>query len=122
MTLLPSPSWRTLNVENCALNGITYNRRRLIETMLEMNFGQIEGLHIKAGEPVFDPPPKIIREIVFGKENSVSPHLAKTNFVLKRHVIEMFEVMDGIGDGLIYALAVQNGLPVRMKLEKEYRG
>jgi len=109
-------------VENNTLNGITYNRRRLIETMLEINFGQIEGLHIKAGEPVFDPPPKIIREIVFGKGNGASPHLQKTDFVLKRHVLEMFEVMDRIGDGVIHALAVQNGLPVRMKLEKEYRG
>jgi len=109
-------------VENSTLNGITYNRRRLIETMLEINFGQIEGLHIKAGEPVFDPPPKIIREIVFGKENSSSQHLRKTDFVLKRHVLELFDVMDKIGDGIIHALAVQNGLPVRMKLEKKYRG
>jgi len=109
-------------VENSTLNGITYNRRRLVETMLEMNFGQIEELHIKAGEPVFDPPPKIISEILLGKENGASPHLKKTNFTLKRHVIEMFEVMDRIGDGVIHVLAVQNGLPVRLRLEKRYRG
>jgi hypothetical protein len=110
------------DLENITLNGITYNRRHLIETMLEINFGQIEGLRVKAGEPLFDPPPRIIREIVFGKENSASPHVRKIDFVLKRQFIEMFEVLDGIEDGVILALAVQNGLPVRMRLEKQRRG
>jgi hypothetical protein len=109
-------------MKNNTLNGITYNRRRLVETMLEVNFGQIEGLRINAGEPVFDPPPKIINEVHFGKENTPNPHYQKTDFVLKRHVLELFEAMDRVGDGVIHALTVQNGLPVRMRLEKRYRG
>jgi len=109
-------------MEEIALSDITGNRRQLVEMMLEINFGQIEGLRIKAGDPVFDPPPEIIREIIFGKENNANRHIRKTDYTLKRHVIELFEVMDRIGDGIIRALAIQNGLPVRMKLEKKYRG
>ncbi len=106
-------------MKTLTLSGTTYNRRRLIQTMLEMNYGQIEGLRVVAGEPVFDPPPKIICEIHFGKENTPNPHFFKSDFVLKRQALELFDAMDGVGDGIIHSLAVQNGLPVRMRLEKQ---
>ncbi len=105
-------------MENIALSGISENRRHLIEMMLEINFGQIKELHIKGGEPVFDPPPKTIRGIVIGKENHSDKRLKINDFYLKSQVREFFEVLDNISDGVIHVLAVQNGLPVHMKLEK----
>ncbi len=106
-------------MKTLTLSGTTYNRRRLIQTMLEMNYGQIEGLRVVAGEPVFDPPPRIVNEVCFGKENMPHPHFQKSDFVLKRQVQELFDAMDEVGDGIIHSLAVQNGLPVRMRLEKQ---
>ncbi|HOC94358.1 MAG TPA: hypothetical protein PKH33_18550 [bacterium] len=106
-------------MKTLTLSGTTYNRRRLIQTMLEMNYGQIEGLRVVAGEPVFDPPPKIICEILFGKENTPNPHFSNSDFVLKRQVLDLFDALDRVGDGVIHSLAVQNGLPVRMRLEKQ---
>jgi hypothetical protein len=28
-----------------------------------LNFGRIEGMRVKQGEPVWDPPPRVIREV-----------------------------------------------------------
>lgn len=36
---------------------LTPARRRLLELMQEINFGRIEGLAVRGGEPVLDPPP-----------------------------------------------------------------
>lgn len=96
-------------------------RRQLVEMMLNMHFGQIEELRIKGGQPQFDPPPRIIRDIVFGKNNNPHPIFGLDDFVMKNQVVELFEYFDELGDGTIHSISVQNGLPVRMKLEKTYR-
>ena len=37
-------------------------RKRLIELMQEINYGRIEELQIRDGEPVFNPPPTVLRQ------------------------------------------------------------
>jgi len=84
--------------------------------MQEINFGRIERLGIKNGEPVFDPPPKVIREVKFGGDNG--SHLEKSNpcFSLKAQVVELFHQFDGISSGQIELIEVKHGLPFRMLL------
>lgn len=106
---------------NSTLKEITPARRRLVVLMLELNFGYIETLHVQNGEPCFKPPPRIIHDVVFGRENKAHACLEKDDFVLKRQVAELFERIERIQDGIIHSLTVQDGLPVRMKLEKPYR-
>ena len=89
-------------------------RQRLLEMMQALRFGQIEGLEVRDGEPVLDPCPRIVRDIVFGKDNA--PHRARRwgDFTLKEQVIEMFDVFDQERSLRVERLVVQNGLPVRM--------
>lgn len=91
--------------------------------MREINFGQIEHLHVRCGEPCFTPPPIVFKDFVFGrdKDNGLSACCPDTNFVLKKQVIELFECLKKEGDCIVHALVVQSGLPVRMKLEKTFR-
>ena len=44
-------------------------RRRLIRLMQNINFGAIGDLEVRGGEPMFSPPPRVVREIKFGGEN-----------------------------------------------------
>jgi hypothetical protein len=47
---------------------LTPARKRLLELMQEINYGRIEKLHVRDGEPVFDPPPTVLRLLFcFGK-------------------------------------------------------
>jgi hypothetical protein len=92
-------------------------RQRLIELLQATNFGRIENLHVRNGEPVFDPPPRIVHEIKFGGENDPRRELTAADFPLKAQVIELFARCDQIGNGVIETLSVKHGLPFSMNVE-----
>lgn len=89
-------------------------RRRLIESMQELGFGRVERLPVRAGEPVLDPPPTIVREVKFGSENGPRHERSLPDFTLKTQIIELFDELDRLGDGVIEVLTVKHGLPFNM--------
>ena len=93
---------------------LTPARRRLVELMQEVNYGRIEQLEVREREPVFKPPPGVVRHIVFGKDNRPNARHATDGFALKKKVVELFEVFDRERSFLILELVIDNGLPVRM--------
>ncbi|MCX7701854.1 MAG: EF-hand domain-containing protein [Gemmataceae bacterium] len=95
---------------------LSARRAALLELMQTINFGRIEGLVIRNGEPVLDPPPRLVREIKFGGENGPRPELHAGNFLLKTQVVELFALLDRQGDGTIDVLEIKHGLPFRMLL------
>src|SRR5262245_6535331 len=67
-------------------------QKRLIETMQSLNFGRIEGLKVRHGDPVFQPGPRVVQDIRIGRgENGPRPELAREDFALKSQVVEMFD-------------------------------
>ena len=93
-------------------------KRRLLELMQKINFGRIDGITIRAGEPVFDPPLRVVREIKFGSENGPRPELGIEDFVLKSQVVELFEQIEHLGDGKVGSIGIKHGLPFRMSVEE----
>jgi hypothetical protein len=93
--------------------------RRLIETMQRTNYGRIEGLTIRDGQPVFEPPPRLIRDVKLGAaDNGPRPEIHASDFVLKREHIELFENLERVGDGIADCLEIKAGLPFRMAMEE----
>ena len=92
---------------------LTPARRRLVEMMQEINFGRIEGLEVRNGEPLFDPPPLAVRQVVFGKKNGPNDSRAQDGYALKKKVAELFEVFDR-ETYRVLELVIDDGLPVRM--------
>lgn len=99
---------------------LTHPQARLVDLMQRLNFGRIEDLHILNGEPLFDPPPRVIREHRFARENGPRPEVAKADFALKAEVVDLFAQLEAIGDGVITRIEVQRGLPFRMTFEEVY--
>lgn len=93
-------------------------QRRLVEVMQGVNFGRIENLVVEGGEPVLDPPPRVVREVKFGGENGPRPELHARDFALKAQVVQLFEELERMGDGVVESVEIQNGLPFRMKFEE----
>ena len=93
-------------------------QHRLVELMQRINFGRIEGLVVRAGAPVLDPRPRIIREIKFGGENGPRAESAKADFALKAQVRDLLAQLEALGDGVIPCIEIQRGLPFRMTLEE----
>jgi len=97
---------------------MSHSRQRLIMLMQELNFGWIKGLQIRNGEPVFDPPPQVVRDIKFGGENGPRQEMLVEDFTLKSPVVELFELLDSMSDGEVLSLEVKHGLPFRMSVEE----
>ena len=100
-------------------SSLSHPHARLIELMQEVNFGTVEGLHVRDGEPVFTPPPRVIREIKFCAENGPRPELGKHDFALKAQVRDLFAHLESLGDGIIRTLEIKHGLPFRMTVEED---
>ena len=95
-------------------------QRALVELMQRINYGRIERLVVRRGQPVLNPPPRIIREIKFGGENGPRTEVGKPDFTLKAQVRDMFAQLEALGDGVIPCLEIQRGLPFRMTVEEVY--
>lgn len=93
-------------------------RARLVVLMQGINFGYIEGLIVRAGAPVLNPPPRVVREVKFGGENGPRPEAGKQDFSLKAQVLELFAQMEAMGDAIIRRLDVKHGLPFKMTVEE----
>ena len=89
-------------------------RKRLVEMMATLNFGRIERLAVRGGDPVLDPPPRTVREVKFGGENGPRPEAGAVDFLLKAQVVDLFRHLDGLADGTVEVLEVKHGLPFRM--------
>lgn len=93
---------------------LTPARKRLIELMQEIRYGRIERLLIRDGEPVFDPPPAVLRMFLLGRENAAHAARGSDDFTLKKKTMELFGIFDRERSLTIQELIIENGLPVRM--------
>ena len=87
--------------------------------MQTIHFGRMENIVVRDGQPLFEPPPKIIREIKFGGENSLRRKLNSNDFLLKTQVLQLFRQLEKLGDGTVQSLEVKHGLPFRMIVEEK---
>lgn len=110
--------------EECVVNvgsrrsSLSPPRQRLLALFREINFGRIEGLHIRGGEPELAAQTRIIRTVTFGRESGTSLASMTDDWELKRPMLELFEQFDAIGDGVIARLDVKAGLPCFMAVEE----
>ena len=86
--------------------------------MQRLGFGTIEHLVVRDGEPVFDPPPRVIREVKFGSENGPRPEADLGDFALKAQVRDLLDHLGSLRNATILRLEVKHGLPFRMEVEE----
>lgn len=98
-------------------SSLLLSQRRLLEVMQKLNFGRIEDLQVRAGEPVFSPAPRIVQKLKIGGENGPRPEIACEDFWLKSQVIELLEAIASLGDGSVLAIEVKHGLPFSVEIE-----
>ena len=104
---------------NPTKSALSTPKARLIELMQRVNFGRIEELAVRDGEPVFDPSPRVVREVKFGGENGPRPETAKADFTLKAQVCDLFAQLEALGDGTVQCIEIKHGLPFKMTVEED---
>jgi hypothetical protein len=88
-----------------------------------MDFGTIHDLHVHAGEPVFDPPPRAIRRKKNGNGSGDQRRLPQVgaDFVLKQEWVDCFAEMDLLRDGKFLRIEVAHGVPTVQETEEPIR-
>jgi hypothetical protein len=86
--------------------------------MQALNFGRVENLAVRNGQPVLDPMPRVVEEIKFGGDNGPRPEHDRADFQLKAQVVELFHQLDRLGSGSVEVLEVKHGLPFRMLIAR----
>ena len=96
---------------------LSKSQSRLVEILQRLNYGRVEELHVRNGEPVFDPAPRIIQKLKMGGENGPRPEAALQDFLLKHQTIEMLQAIADLGEGKILAIECKNGLCFSLEIE-----
>ena len=96
-------------------------QQRLVLLLQTLNFGRIEALRVRSGEPCFDPPPRITEKRKLGGEHGPRREANLSDFNLKQSTIEMLEAIGEIQDGEVQAIEVKFGLPFALELEHRPR-
>ena len=102
-----------------AKSSLSESQRHLVELMQRLNFGRIEDLQVRGGEPVFDPAPRVVRKLKIGGENGPRRETVLPDFWLKQQTSEMLEAIAELGEGEILSIEVKHGLPFAMEVEQQ---
>ena len=83
--------------------------------MREHQFGRVENMPVRAGQPILDRDLKVVRVACLGGESSGTKPPAGDEFELKRAVCELFDELARLGHGTVVKLEFKRGLPCRLE-------
>lgn len=89
-------------------------RRDLVSLCQDLNYGYIENLLVRAGEPVLSPPPRRVRSVKFGQSASPRPEAERTQVALPLQFQQLMGFLDRMGTGRIARIDVAAGLPLKL--------
>ena len=95
-------------------------RKQLLAIFQDISFGRLESLFIRNGDPVLDPKPRRVRQVKFGCDCVPVTAELPQDYLLKRQVVELLNILDTMQHGVIDVLEIQNGLPFRMTITEDH--
>ena len=87
--------------------------------MQSVNFGRIEDLVFRLGEPVFDPAPRLIYTVKLSGKNGPRDDVTVADLARYPKVVALFEQLALRGSGIIRKLTIQDAIPDLMDIEPE---
>lgn len=97
-------------------------RQALVRLLQSINFGYVEGLEIRRGEPVFNPAPMVYVEVKLDAAAAPRPEMESADFELRSEVVRLVEQFDDLGDGSIERIDIRHGVPRRVVIERPIQG
>jgi hypothetical protein len=86
-------------------------QRSLVDLMRVHQFGHIENMPVRAGEPVFNRDVKVVRIVRLGGERDPSKLTNAEDFELKRQVRDLFDELARLENGIVIRFEFRHGLP-----------
>jgi hypothetical protein len=92
-------------------------RQKLVRISQAVNFGELQSIPVRDGDPIFDHTSLVILDAKLDKEEVPRPELDLTDFALSADVLRLMSRLDELKNGRIQRLEVRAGLPRRLVFE-----
>jgi hypothetical protein len=92
---------------------LTKARQALIQLIRRTNFGWLENLVVRDGEPVLKPLPKTIREVKFQGEDAPAASYSEWDRSLPEPFVRLFRYFDQVQNVTIERLLLKYSLPFK---------
>jgi hypothetical protein len=86
-------------------------QRWLVDLMHEHQFGRIENMPVREGQPILDSNLKVVRVARLGAESGRAQGTTGKDFDLRKQVRDLFERLERLQDGTVIRLEFRHGLP-----------
>ena len=90
---------------------LSAGQRALVELMNEQQFGRIENMPVRGGQPILDRDVKVVRVARLGGESYPLKLTNAEEFELKRQVRDLFHELALLEHGTVVRLEFRHGLP-----------
>ena len=107
---------------NTRFSQLSGPRQALVRLFQSMNFGTVESLDVRSGEPIFNPPPTVLLEVKLDSEPELRPELDVADFELRAEITRLFGQLDDLGNGSVERIDVRHGVPWRMVVDCPLKG
>ncbi len=92
-------------------------KQALVRLCQRINYGRIEDLELRRGEPVFNPAPQVFLDVRLDTEDAARPEQRLSDFALPEEICRLMVRLDEIGDGTIARIEVRAGIARRLIFE-----
>lgn len=99
------------------LSELSAPRQALVRLCQSIDFGQIVGLQVHDGEPVFSPAPTIVLDVKLDAAPQGRPESELEDFALRDEVCRLLAQIDAMKEGRVDRIEVRAGIPRRIAIE-----
>lgn len=92
-----------------ARSSLSPANKHLLGLMQSLNFGRLENVAVRDGEPIVTSETRAVRDTKFGNETGPRAEKYLRDFMLKKQVVSLLEEIRALGDGHIEVLEVKHG-------------
>jgi len=92
-------------------------RQALVRLFQSINYGHIEDLEVRSGEPVFNPSPRVLIDVRLSGDEGPRPEHELGDFSLRDEIVRLLDRLGELGDGTVAQIEVRAGVPRRMVIE-----
>jgi hypothetical protein len=83
----------------------------LVDLMYLHQFGRIENMPVRVGEPILNSDVKLVRVARLGGSSDAANFVGTDEFELKGQVRDLFEELERLQNGMVIRLEFRHGLP-----------
>jgi hypothetical protein len=93
------------------------SERQLFDLIRDLNFGRIEHLQFRNGQPMLEPRPRIVRAVKMAHPARTAEKEKPPDGCPKQSLVELLALMRRTGDGELLVIEIRHGLPFLVEIE-----